>query len=52
MKHLGKLKDLHKERQRINRAIEEPFEVVDSEMWAPEDPHSRPKHPKLNDPVM
>jgi hypothetical protein len=36
MKHVGKLKDLHKETQRINRMIEETFEVVDSEMWASE----------------
>jgi hypothetical protein len=36
MKHVGKLKDLHKETQRINRVIEETFEVVDSEMWASE----------------
>src|SRR5204862_6643549 len=39
MKHVGKLKDLHKETQRINRAIEETFEVVDSEMWAAETSH-------------
>ena len=36
MKHVGKLKDLHKETQRINRVIEETFEVVDSELWASE----------------
>ena len=36
MKHVGKLKDLHKETQRINRVIEETFEVVDSEVWASE----------------
>jgi len=39
MKHVGKLKDLHKETQRINKAIEETFEVVDSEMWAAETSH-------------
>ena len=36
MKQVGKLKDLHKETQRINRVIEEAFEVVGSEMWASE----------------
>jgi hypothetical protein len=34
MKHLGKLKDLHKETVRINKVIEEAFEEVDPEMWA------------------
>ena len=34
MKHLGKLKDLHQETQRINQAIEETFERIDPEMWA------------------
>jgi hypothetical protein len=29
MKHLGRLKDLRKETQRINRIIEEAFEVID-----------------------
>src|SRR5712692_6064124 len=29
MKHIGKLKDLRKETQRINKVIEEAFEVVD-----------------------
>jgi hypothetical protein len=33
MKHLGKLKDLHKETERINKAIEEAFEKVDPELW-------------------
>jgi hypothetical protein len=33
MKHMGKLKDLHKESERINKAIEEAFEEVDPEMW-------------------
>jgi hypothetical protein len=36
MKHLGKLKDLHKETARINKVIEEAFEEVDPEVWAPE----------------
>jgi len=36
MKHMGKLKDLHKETVRINKVIEEAFEEVDSEMWASE----------------
>jgi hypothetical protein len=36
MKHMGKLKDLHKETARITKAIEEAFEEVDPEMWAPE----------------
>ena len=36
MKHLGKLKDLHKETERINKVIEEAFEEIDPEMWASE----------------
>ncbi len=36
MRHMGKLKDLHKETARINKAIEEAFEEVDPEIWAPE----------------
>jgi hypothetical protein len=36
MKHMGKLKDLRKETARINKVIEEAFEEVDPEMWAPE----------------
>jgi len=36
MKHMGKLKDLHKETVRINKVIEEAFEEVDSEMWTSE----------------
>jgi hypothetical protein len=36
MKHLGKLKDLHKETERINRVIEETFERIDPEMWTRE----------------
>jgi len=38
MKHMGKLKDLRKETARINKVIEEAFEEVDPEMWAPEMP--------------
>jgi hypothetical protein len=34
MKHMGKLKDLHKETARIDKVIEEEFEGVDPEMWA------------------
>jgi hypothetical protein len=34
MKHMGKLKDLHKETVRINKVIEEAFEEVDPEMRA------------------
>jgi hypothetical protein len=33
MKHVGKLKHLHKETQRINRLIEEDSERIDPEMW-------------------
>lgn len=36
MKHVGKLKDLRKETERINKVIEEAFEEVDSEIWASE----------------
>jgi hypothetical protein len=36
MKHAGKLKDLHKETEQINKAIEDAFENVDPEMWATE----------------
>ena len=36
MKHMGKLKDLHRETVRINKVIEEAFEEVDSEMWTSE----------------
>ena len=36
MKHMGKLKDLHKETKRINEVIEEAFEGIDSEIWASE----------------
>jgi hypothetical protein len=33
MKHLGKLKDLHKETERINKIIAGEFEQIDPEMW-------------------
>ena len=36
MKHVGKLKDLRKETQRITKVIEQAFEKVDPEMWSPE----------------
>jgi hypothetical protein len=36
MKHVGKLKDLRKETQRITKVIEQAFEKVDPEMWTPE----------------
>ena len=33
VKHMGKLKHLHHETQRINRLIEEDSEKIDAEMW-------------------
>ena len=33
MKHMGKLKHLHKETARINKIIEEEFEQIEPEMW-------------------
>jgi len=36
MRHMGKLKHLHKETVRINKLIEEAFEEVDPEMWTSE----------------
>jgi hypothetical protein len=33
LKHMGKLKHLHKETIRINRRIEEDSEKIDPEMW-------------------
>jgi hypothetical protein len=33
LKHMGKLKHLHKETERINRLIEEDSEKIDAEMW-------------------
>jgi hypothetical protein len=34
MKHLGKLKHLHKERKQIEKRVEEAFERIDPEVWA------------------
>ncbi|MGB7284128.1 MAG: hypothetical protein WBE13_17825 [Candidatus Acidiferrum sp.] len=36
MKHVGKLKDLRGETERINKVIEGEFEEVEPEMWGPE----------------
>jgi hypothetical protein len=33
MKHLGKLKPLHKERKQIEKRVEEAFEQIDQELW-------------------
>jgi len=33
MKHLGKLKHLHRERKEIERRVEETFEQIDPELW-------------------
>jgi hypothetical protein len=33
MKHIGKLKHLHKERPRVEKRVEEAFEQVDPEIW-------------------
>lgn len=33
MKHLGKLKHLHKERKLIEKRVEEAFEQIDREVW-------------------
>lgn len=33
VKHMGKLKHLHRETERINQRIEEDFEKIDAEMW-------------------
>ncbi len=33
LKHLGKLRHLHKETKRINRLIETDTERIDAEMW-------------------
>lgn len=33
MKHLGKLKHLHKERRQIEKRVEEAFEQIDREVW-------------------
>jgi len=34
MKHLVKLKPLHKERKQIEKRVEEAFERIDPEVWA------------------
>jgi hypothetical protein len=36
MKHVGKLKDLQKENERIDKVIAETFEEIDPQMWGPE----------------
>ena len=33
VKHMGKLKHLHKETERINRLIEQDTEKIDPELW-------------------
>ena len=33
MKHLGKLKHLHKERKQVEKRVEEAFEQIDQELW-------------------
>jgi len=33
VKHMGKLRHLHRETERINRLIEEDFEKIDVETW-------------------
>jgi hypothetical protein len=33
VKHMGRLKHLHRETERINRLIEEGCEKIDAEMW-------------------
>ena len=33
MKHLGKLKHVHKERQQVEKRVEEAFEQIDQELW-------------------
>ena len=33
MKHLGKLKHVHKERRQVERRVEEVFEQIDRELW-------------------
>jgi hypothetical protein len=33
MKHLGKLKHLHKEKTRVEKRVEEAFEQIDPEIW-------------------
>lgn len=36
MKHVGKLRSLHKETKRINAVVEETFEQIDPEAWPSE----------------
>ena len=36
MKHMGKLKDLRRETERISKVIEQAFEEVDPGMWTSE----------------
>ena len=33
MKHVGKLKHLHKETRQIEKRVEEAFEQIDAELW-------------------
>ena len=33
MKHLGKLKHVHKERRQVEKRVEEAFEQIDQELW-------------------
>jgi hypothetical protein len=33
MKHLGKLKHLHRERRLIEKRVEDAFEQIDEELW-------------------
>ncbi len=33
MKHLGKLKHLHRERKQIEKRVEDAFERIDREIW-------------------
>lgn len=33
MKHVGKLKHLHKERKEIEKRVEDSFEQIDPEIW-------------------
>lgn len=33
MKHIGKLKHLHKRNERLNKRIEDAFEKIDLEIW-------------------
>ncbi len=33
MKHLGKLKHLHKERKQVEKRVAEAFEQIDPEVW-------------------